>query len=255
MNSTRASSKRPISTRICPVCAVPPVSLPKLPKPPVLSTLVAGSRFSLTFALLLASVALGATLAAAASLHHAAVGVSSESPTLLAGFGTSLIAGASASVAAMAMCSRHRRSRPPAHARRRCTSPHTPAPHRRSLRARHDPNSPALSPAEFESWCAQQLRLAGWSAVVTGGSGDQGVDVRATRGERTLVIQCKRLRTHASNAAVQSVFAGRAFVGASEAVVVATAGFTPSARRLASRIGVRLLAPHQLRSWADTPSP
>lgn len=104
------------------------------------------------------------------------------------------------------------------------------------------------TPAEFEHWCARQLVHAGWDAKPTGMSGDQGVDVRASRNGVVLVVQCKLYNQPVGNSAVQEAHAGKAFYRAHRAAVVSTAGFTPSARALASQTGVQLLTPDQLRT-------
>src|SRR5271170_979896 len=60
-----------------------------------------------------------------------------------------------------------------------------------------------LTPSEFEQRCAEAMRLAGWSATITGRSGDQGVDVLAERRGVLVVLQCKRSAKHIGNKAVQ----------------------------------------------------
>jgi len=111
-------------------------------------------------------------------------------------------------------------------------------------------NSGYSTPAEFEEWCAAELRAAGWDARVTGQTGDQGVDVRASHGSKVIVLQCKLYSWPSGNDAVQQVFAGKTFYRAHAAVVVSTGGFTKSARAIASQTGVHLLAPDQLRPFA-----
>ena len=48
-----------------------------------------------------------------------------------------------------------------------------------------------LSPADFEIFCAEQLRSSGWDARVTLQSRDQGVDVVAEKAGIRVVLQCK----------------------------------------------------------------
>lgn len=108
------------------------------------------------------------------------------------------------------------------------------------------------TPAEFERWCADGLRRAGWDAWVIGRRGDQGVDVLARLGPVVLALQCKRVARAVSNRSVQEVFAGKAYHGASMAAVVATGGFTASAGRLAERTGVVLLDASALELFART---
>lgn len=107
------------------------------------------------------------------------------------------------------------------------------------------------TPADFERWCAEGLRRAGWDACVVGRRGDQGVDVLARLGPVVLALQCKRVARAVSNRSVQEVFAGKAYHGATMAAVVATGGFTASARGLAARTGVVLLGASELALFAE----
>lgn len=106
-----------------------------------------------------------------------------------------------------------------------------------------------LNGYEFETHCAEILRKQGWTAAPTQKSGDQGVDVIATKGPIVAAIQCKLYKTKkVGNDAVQQVNAGREFVRANHAVVVATIDYTQSARELAAKTGVHLLQLSQLES-------
>jgi len=105
-----------------------------------------------------------------------------------------------------------------------------------------------MDPYEYEHYCASLLKSAGWDAHVTAASGDQGVDIVATRDEVTLVIQAKRYANSVGNAAVQQVIAGKEHLRANLAAVVSPAPFTRSARELASSTGVLLLHHDKLSS-------
>ena len=105
-----------------------------------------------------------------------------------------------------------------------------------------------LSPMDFEKRCAEALRLSGWKANTTRGSGDQGIDVLAQRDGQVLVVQCKLYGSTVGNKAVQEVIAGQAFVSARHAAVVTNAGFSSSAKELAARTGVHLLHYSELRT-------
>ncbi len=111
---------------------------------------------------------------------------------------------------------------------------------------------PQMSPGEFEDWCRAQLASAGWNARTTGQSGDQGVDVVATKCERTVVLQCKLYQQPVGNGAVQEIFAGKMMYGAHVAAVVATSGYTSSAQALARKTGVILLSPSELDKLEQT---
>ncbi|HEY8610690.1 MAG TPA: restriction endonuclease [Roseomonas sp.] len=100
---------------------------------------------------------------------------------------------------------------------------------------------PTLTPRQFEQHCADTLAARGWSVSVGRGSGDQGVDVLARKGGRTVVLQCKLYGRPVGNKAVQEALAGRGYAGADGAAVVSNAPFTAAAHALAARVGVLLL--------------
>jgi restriction endonuclease Mrr len=106
--------------------------------------------------------------------------------------------------------------------------------------------SPALAPADYELLVADKLADSGWSARATGATGDQGIDVIATKHGAKLVVQCKLYSQPVGNDAVQEVIAGREFEQASYAAVVSNTEFTRAARQLASSARVLLLHHDQL---------
>lgn len=104
-----------------------------------------------------------------------------------------------------------------------------------------DPNGFPSNGHEFEFWLARSLEKFGWTAETTKGSGDQGVDVVASKDGMTIAIQAKCYQSKVGNAAVQEVFSGAAHRGISDAAVITTIGFTASAVQLAATTGVKLL--------------
>ena len=108
-----------------------------------------------------------------------------------------------------------------------------------------------LEPIQFEHYCAEILRANGWDARVTQASGDQGVDVIATRGNVKAVLQCKKYSQPVGNAAVQEIFAGKQHEQAHVAAVVSNATYTPSAKQLAGTTGVHLLHFSELAQLAE----
>lgn len=111
--------------------------------------------------------------------------------------------------------------------------------YRRALRDFHW--NPHMSPEEFETCCADYLKLHGWRARLTPKTGDQGADVIARRDGRIVVIQCKLYSKAVGNGAVQEVSAARGFYHARSAVVVSNQSYTASAKALARENGVYLL--------------
>ena len=102
------------------------------------------------------------------------------------------------------------------------------------------------SSATFEQYCAERLESCGWNARRVGGSGDQGADVIADKGEYRLVVQCKYYTGAVNNKAVQEVIAAKAWTNATHAAVVAPNGFTPGAFAIARKAGVVLLHQSQI---------
>ncbi len=94
---------------------------------------------------------------------------------------------------------------------------------------------------EYEHYCAEELRAAGWDARVTQGSRDQGVDIIAERSRIRLVVQCKLRSKPISNQAVQQITAGRIHEQADIGAVVSNNSFTTSAQELAATNNILLL--------------
>lgn len=105
---------------------------------------------------------------------------------------------------------------------------------------------PDPTPVEFEKYCAEVLRRVGWIARVTKASGDQGVDVIASRNNVRVALQCKLYSHPVGNKAVQEIAAGRLHEGADFAVVVSNKSFTVAAQQLAKTMGVMLIHHSQL---------
>lgn len=111
-----------------------------------------------------------------------------------------------------------------------------------------------LMPSEgidFEHWCAARIEEQGWAVRVSKATGDQGVDVEATKDCRTIVVQCKRYGQPIGNKAVQEVYAGMVYYRADAACVIGTGGFTASASELAKSTGVILLDAQNVAEFTD----
>jgi restriction system protein len=94
---------------------------------------------------------------------------------------------------------------------------------------------------EYEVYCAEALRRAGWDARLTTVTGDQGTDIIAERDGKRVVVQCKFYSTPVGNKAVQEAAAARLHERADQAIVVSNAAYTKAARQLAGTTGVILL--------------
>jgi restriction system protein len=98
-----------------------------------------------------------------------------------------------------------------------------------------------MTPHEFETFCAEQLRHAGWDARVTMQSRDQGVDVIAEKSGVRVVVQCKLYFRPVGNKAVQEIAAARTHEQADYGVVVSNNRYTQDAEQLASTNKILLL--------------
>jgi len=98
-----------------------------------------------------------------------------------------------------------------------------------------------MSGKEYELFCSDILKKAGWFVSMTKSTGDQGVDLIAEKNNIKIVIQCKNHNSRIGNKAVQEVAAGRIFYNADLAFVVSNSYYTTSAYQLANKNLVKLL--------------
>ncbi len=108
-------------------------------------------------------------------------------------------------------------------------------------RRRRNSSPQLMSGIDFEYWVADQLRECGWHTWVSPSKGDQGIDIIATRWFTRIGIQCKRYKGSVGNAAIQQVFAGKAYYRLDAAAVITTGYYTKSAKDLARKTNVMLL--------------
>ena len=114
------------------------------------------------------------------------------------------------------------------------------------------PDTHSLDLIQFEHYFAEILRSNRWNTRVTQASGDQGINIIATRGNVKAVFQCKKYSQPVGNGEVQEIVAGKQYDQADIAAVVSNAMFTPSAKQLAGTTGVHLLHYSELQGFADT---
>ena len=93
---------------------------------------------------------------------------------------------------------------------------------------------------EFEKLIAKLFRKMGYDAEVTKTSGDQGIDVIATKNGFKYGIQAKCYSSQVSNSAIQEAVAGKAFYSLNKVIVVTNNYFTKSAIKLAEANNVIL---------------
>lgn len=105
---------------------------------------------------------------------------------------------------------------------------------------------------EFERFCAELLKKNGFKNVrVTSGSGDQGIDVLATKDSISYGIQCKCYSSDVGNKAVQEAIAGRGFYDCHIGAVLTNRFFTQSARELAKKEKILLWDRAKLRKLIE----
>ena len=106
---------------------------------------------------------------------------------------------------------------------------------------------------KFEYYCANLLRSNGFTEVtVTQASGDQGVDILATKDNVKYAIQCKNYSSNLGNTPIQEVYAGKVFYNCHVGVVMTNAEFTDSAKDLAKATGVLLWDRSVLKQMIST---
>lgn len=101
---------------------------------------------------------------------------------------------------------------------------------------------------DFERFCAYLLKRNGYRHItVTQESGDQGVDIIATKDKVKYGIQCKRYNGFVGNRAVQEVWAGHEYYELDGAIVLTNSTFSDSAIELADELGVTLIDRDEFR--------
>lgn len=105
----------------------------------------------------------------------------------------------------------------------------------------------------YEEYVARTFERAGWNAIRTPVTGDQGADLVCIKNDLKLVVQCKFYSGNVGNAAVQEVHAARGFYDAGHAAVISNAGFTRSATELAVKLGILLVPDDMLEQFVRGP--
>lgn len=111
----------------------------------------------------------------------------------------------------------------------------------RAARRRRPGDMDLMEGHEFEYYCADLLRQAGFLGVeVTRGSGDYGVDILAERDGVTYAVQCKRYDGPVGVKAVQEAYAGRDYYDRMVGAVMTNQYFTRPAVEVARKLKILL---------------
>ena len=99
-----------------------------------------------------------------------------------------------------------------------------------------------LSGEEFEREVAVLLQRRGYRGVqLTGRSGDGGIDIRARRRRKSLIVQCKRYQKPVGPSVVRELLGSLVDAKADRALLFCTGGFTQGARQFAKGKSITLL--------------
>lgn len=83
-----------------------------------------------------------------------------------------------------------------------------------------------LTGTSFEHQLAVLYRHLGYSATVTPGSGDKGVDIVLTGNGKRIIVQCKQHSTPVGPAVARELYGSMIASGADSAILACTSGFT-----------------------------
>lgn len=97
-----------------------------------------------------------------------------------------------------------------------------------------------MSGKEFEHFISELFKKFGYQTEVTKASGDQGIDIIATKGLVKVAIQAKCYSGVVGNHAIMEAVAGMKYYNANKCMVITNNFFTKSARELAESNGVEL---------------
>jgi restriction system protein len=104
-----------------------------------------------------------------------------------------------------------------------------------------------MTGVEYEEFCKDLFEIAGYQVTRTPQSGDQGVDLIVRKQRREIAVQCKRYSRPVGNKAIQEISAGLQYYDLLDGCVLTNATYTPSAKRLAKKLKIKLLHHSQIK--------
>lgn len=103
-------------------------------------------------------------------------------------------------------------------------------------------NIDSLSGLEFEQFVEDIFKYLGFKTSTTPVTGDNGIDIIASKGEIRLGIQAKLYYKHnISNSAIQEAYSGKSYYKCTHTMVVTNWNFSKPAQNLASKLQVGLI--------------
>ena len=113
-----------------------------------------------------------------------------------------------------------------------------------------------LAPAQFERLVGRAFEAYGYRIRQTGGPGDQGIDVLATKDGRTIAVQCKRYDAaqFITPREIRELLGAATAAKATEALFVTTSTFTTAAREFARSQNIWLIDIDALPNWLAQPT-
>lgn len=104
----------------------------------------------------------------------------------------------------------------------------------------------AMRGPELEQFLAEVLTVLGYQVQMTKATGDQGIDLIATRATMRLAIQVKGYVNSVGNSAVQEAFSGMTYYRCNACAVITNSVFTQGAYDLATTTSCRLIDGSQI---------
>ena len=105
-----------------------------------------------------------------------------------------------------------------------------------------------LTGEDFEISLATLFKLKGYIVTLTSKTGDQGADLIMEKNGKKIIVQAKYYTGNVGNDAVQQVNSAVSFYNANEGWVITNSNFTPSAIKLATKLKIKLINGHQLKT-------
>ena len=103
-----------------------------------------------------------------------------------------------------------------------------------------------MSGTEFEAFISGLFTKMGYETRLTKTTGDQGIDIVASKNGYVLGIQAKRYKSAVGNFAIQEAVAGKKYYQCNDVMVISSGYFTKEAKELAQVNGVRLWGREEL---------